>query len=178
MLSSRGLVGTEPLEAAAEQLARHGLSESHPDILVKAAGALTPEAMQSWPAGLEEFYRYTMANSGFSDRPLVSSASDPCPPSVGMQLIGAILVAAQPLSLAALASLIGETWQRVLTILSPVRLLFPLDHTERDEYLDNVDPQLDLDDHEDILGSRAHSQASKSCALSTVSVYHKSVYDW
>lgn len=165
MLSSRGLIGAEPGEAISEQLARHGLVFLHPDARIRPFSALSVESMRSWPSGLEAFYKHTVANSNLC----FPSASNYAPPSPATDIIRAVLVAPEPLSLVCIGDLVGISWQMVLRELAPVILLFRLDHRKRESYIADMDEE-DLRDHELVLGDRAHYSGSLSSALSTVSV--------
>lgn len=177
LLSSRGLVGTEGGAAAVlEQLAGHGLAEHDPDVRECVGQPITLDAMRDWPCGLEAFYQETMNKSGFVPLDLSSPVADSGPGSLGMRMIGAVLVAASPLTLLCLGELCGVSWQRVRNELRPVCELFPLEHSQREAYLRFAG--LDLQPHEHVLGNKQDRQISLSCALSTVTVYHKSVFDW
>jgi hypothetical protein len=167
MLSSRGLIASEPRKPVLDQLAGHQMAEIDLDWCDNSCGSFTVEDMRLWPSGLEPFYEDTVAKSG-----LTTAGPD----SIGLLLIGAVLLAPRPLSLLCLSEILGVTWQQVRDELRCVGTLFPLEHSQRQAYLVHMGSNFDA--HQHVFGTSSDRKASLSCALSTVTIYHKSVYDW
>jgi hypothetical protein len=102
---------------------------------------------------------------------------------LGMRLLSAVLCAQQPFTLQQLAQLAAlQSWQQARNLILRAPSLFILEHSNKNVYIRllgshqfNHVIKSKLSDH--VLGS-SEDQEYMACALSTVTLSHKLVYDW